>query len=84
MPAGQADVTKVTAKGGLTSVRRKTAEDPRFDCKIKRGGSSVDLKATNRWVVRTGKRCEPEQAGDNDIRSLQNNAADAMVEDLTV
>ena len=81
--SGQAYKTKVSAKNGIGSVQRNSAEDARFERKNSKGKFMFNLKATNGQVVGTSQRYDTEKSCENGIKSVAKNAPGAKIEDLT-
>jgi len=81
--SGQGYKTKVSAKNGIGSVQRNSAEDARFERKKSNGKFMFNLKATNGQVVGSSQRYDTEKSCENGIKSVAKNAPDAKVEDLS-
>ena len=72
------------ALNGIESVRRNAAEDGRFErATTKNGKWRFNMKASNGQVIGTSETYESEAARDNGIASVQSNAPDAKIDDLT-
>jgi len=82
--ASQGYATKVSAKNGIASVQRNSADDARFERKDSKGKFMFNLKATNGQVVGTSERYDSERACENGIKSVAKNAPGAKVDDQTV
>ncbi len=82
--ASQGYATKLSAKNGIASVQRNSADDARFERKNSKGKFMFNLKATNGQVVGTSERYDTERACENGVKSVSKNAPGAKVEDLTV
>ena len=75
---------KASALNGIESVRKNAADGSRFErAKTKNGKWRFNLKASNGQVIGTSETYESEAARDNGIASVQKNAPDAKLEDLT-
>lgn len=75
---------RASAENGIESVRKNSADDARFDrSESKNGKPMFNLKATNGQVIGTSELYESTSARDNGIASVQKNAPDAKLEDLT-
>jgi uncharacterized protein YegP (UPF0339 family) len=75
---------KDSAENGVQSVRKNAAEEARFEKKTSTGGKPFFvLKAGNHQVIGQSEMYESEAARDAGIRSVQNAAADAAVDDQT-
>lgn len=81
--ASQGYKTKVSAKNGIASVQRNSAEDARFERKNSKGKFMFNLKAMNGQIVGTSERYETERACENGVKSVAKNAPSAKIEDLT-
>lgn len=80
--AGQGYETKVSAKNGMSSVQRNSADDVRFERKSSKGKFMFNLKATNGPVIGTSEQYDTERACENGIKSVAKNAPGAKIEDL--
>jgi len=80
--ASQGYTTKVSAKNGIASVQRNSADDARFERKSSKGKFMFNLKATNGQVVGTSERYDTERACENGVKSVAKNAPGAKIEDL--
>lgn len=77
--------TKLACENGISTVKKNSEEDARFDCKTASNGKPYfNLKASNGQIIGTSEMYESEAARDNGIKSVKNNAPEASVEDLTV
>ena len=76
--------TKTSAKNGIASVRRNSAVEARFERKETKSGKHMfNLKASNGQVIGTSESYTTAAARDNGVASVQKNAPDATVKDLT-
>lgn len=76
--------TKASARNGIESVKKNSADDNRFKrADTKNGKTMFNLTATNGQVVGTSEVYESAAARDNGIESVKKNAPGAEVADLT-
>ncbi len=81
--ASQGYKTKPSAKNGIASVQKNSADDARFVRNSSRGKFGFNLTATNGQIVGTSERYETERARENGIKSVSKNAAGASIDDQT-
>lgn len=75
---------KASAKNGIESVRKNSADDSKFDRKeTKAGNFRFNLLAGNKQVIGTSESYKSASSRDNGIASVQKNAPDAKVDDQT-
>ena len=75
---------KASARNGIESVRKNSADDSRFDRKeTKAGNFRFNLLAGNKQVIGTSESYKSAASRDNGIASVQKNAPDAAVDDQT-
>lgn len=79
----QGYATKVSAKNGIASVQKNSAEDARFERKDSKGKFMFNLKAMNGQVVGTSERYDSARACENGVKSVAKHAAGAKVEDVS-
>lgn len=76
---------KPSAENGIESVRKNAAREGAFEVRTNsKGEPYFILKATNGQEVGRSEYYSSKAAMENGIASLQKNAPDAKVEDLTV
>lgn len=82
--ASEQYTTKAACENGIESVRKNSQEDDRFERKeAKDGRHYFVLKAANHQIIGQSQMYKSTSAMENGIESVQNNAPDAKVEDLT-
>jgi uncharacterized protein YegP (UPF0339 family) len=82
--ASEGYTTKAAAQNGIESVKKNAPDDARFERKESKSGKPMfNLLAGNHQVIGTSELYESEAARDNGIASVQKNAPDAEVVDLT-
>ncbi|NUY81543.1 YegP family protein [Flavobacterium sp. MAH-1] len=74
--------TKSACENGVESVRKNAQNEDMFDKKLSAGGKPYfNLKASNGQVIGTSEMYETDNARDNGIRSVMENAPSATVDD---
>ena len=81
--ASQGYKSKTSAKNGIASVQKNSADSARFECKVNKGKHRFNLVATNGQVVGTSESYDSQKACDNGIKSVARNAPGAKIEDLS-
>ncbi|MFT3763518.1 MAG: YegP family protein [Pseudoxanthomonas sp.] len=82
--ASQGYADKASAKNGIESVRKNSADDGRFERKTSSNGKPFfNLLAGNGQVIGTSEMYESEASRENGIKSVQTNAPDAALADET-
>ncbi|MFI2744515.1 YegP family protein [Zhouia sp. PK063] len=77
--------TKAACLNGIASVKKNAPNADRFDKRTSTNQKPYfNLKASNGQVIGTSELYESTSARDNGIASVQKNAPDADIEDLTV
>lgn len=77
--------TKDSCKKGIASVRRNSADITKFDLLVSKSGKFYfTLHAVNRKVIGVSEMYESEMNRDNGIKSVQGNAPNAKLVDLTL
>jgi uncharacterized protein YegP (UPF0339 family) len=77
-------IAKASCKKGIESVKKNSSMIEQFESKkAKNGKFYFNLKAANGQIIGTSEMYESETARDNGIASVQKNAPDAKVVDLT-
>ncbi|MFN3232759.1 MAG: YegP family protein [Alphaproteobacteria bacterium] len=75
---------KASAKNGIESVRKNSADDSKFERKeTKAGNFRFNLLAGNKQVIGTSESYKSASSRDNGIASVAKNAPDAAVDDQT-
>lgn len=83
--ASQGYTAKANCKNGIESVRTHSSDAGNFQkLEAKDGRYYFNLMASNGQVVGTSQMYTTASARDNGIKSVQENAPDADVDDLTV
>ncbi|MCB1204459.1 MAG: YegP family protein [Verrucomicrobiae bacterium] len=76
--------TKRSARNGIASVQKNSADGARFDRRKGKGDKPYFvLKAANHQVIGQSEMYESDKAMENGIKSVQNNAGTTKVEDLS-
>jgi uncharacterized protein YegP (UPF0339 family) len=76
--------TKASAENGLESVRKNSAREGAFEVKSNaKGEPYFILKATNGQEVGRSEYYSTKAAMENGLKSVQSNAPDAKIDDLT-
>ena len=76
--------TKASCLNGVESVKKNCKEEKRFDKKVASNGKPFfNLKATNGQVIGSSQMYASEKNMLNGVASVQKNAPDAEVVDLT-
>lgn len=76
--------TKASCENGIESVRTNSQDDSKFEKKTSSNDKYYfNLKAGNGQIIGTSEVYESTSGRDNGISSVQNNAPEAEVEDLT-
>lgn len=76
--------TRANCENGIESVRRNSADAARFEVKeAKNGDWYFNLKSSNGQVVGSSQMYKSESGMKNGIESVQKNAPEAVIEDLT-
>lgn len=71
---------KTGCENGIESVRKNALDESRFEKKQTASGKfSFNLKAANGQVIGTSQSYESEASRDNGVKSVMNNAPDAVV-----
>ncbi len=82
--ASEGYAAKAGCLNGIESVRKNSQLEERFDKKTATNGKPYfNLKASNGQIIGTSEMYESEAARDNGIASVQKNAPEATVEDLS-
>lgn len=77
--------TKAACDNGIASVKKNAPEDQRFDkLTAKNGKFYFNLKAGNGQIIGSSEMYESEAGRNNGIRSVQENAPDASLDDTTL
>jgi hypothetical protein len=77
--------SKAGAKNGISSVRKNSCEDGKFDRKISKNNKFYfNLKAGNGQVIGTSQMYVSKQGMENGIRSVRENAPRARIEEVIV
>ncbi len=75
---------KSSAENGIESVKKNAGDDARYERKETAAGKYMfNLKASNGQVIGTSQSYASASGRDNGIASVQSNAPDARVEDLS-
>lgn len=83
--SSQGYANKSGATNGVESVKKNSADEARFDVKESANGKFFfNLKATNGQIIGKSQMYAAESGMKNGIASVQKNAAEAEVKDLTV
>lgn len=76
--------TKASAENGIESVRKNSAREGAFEVKANaKGEPYFILKATNGQEVGRSEYYSTKAAMENGLKSVQSNAPDAKIDDLT-
>lgn len=76
--------TKASAENGIESVRKNSAREGAFEVKANaKGEPYFILKATNGQEVGRSEYYSSKAAMENGLKSVQSNAPDAKIDDLT-
>ncbi|MCB0845036.1 MAG: YegP family protein [Bacteroidetes bacterium] len=76
--------SKSSCENGVESVRKNSADDGRFERKEAANGKHhFNLKASNGQIIGSSQMYASKDGMENGIKSVQNNAPDAEVKDLT-
>ncbi|NNE92160.1 MAG: YegP family protein [Verrucomicrobiales bacterium] len=76
--------TKRSAKKGIASVQKNSADDNRFDRRTARNGKPYFvLKAANQKVIGKSEMYETNRAMENGIRSVKRNGSTEKVDDIS-
>lgn len=82
--SSEAYTTKENCKNGIESVKKNSQIETRFEkLESKNGKQYFNLKASNGQIIGTSEMYESVASRDNGIASVQKNAPDASVEDLS-
>lgn len=77
--------SKVTARKGITSVRKNAADIEQFEANTNRKGEHYFvLKAKNRQVIGTSEGYTGKTGMKNGMKSVSKNAPTAIIEDISV
>jgi len=76
--------TKASCMNGIESVKKNAGNSDRFEKKKTPSGKfSFSIKAANSQIIGTSQSYASESGRNNGIESVQNNAADAGIDDQT-
>lgn len=76
--------SKSSCENGVESVRKNSADAGRFERKEATNGKHhFNLKASNGQIIGSSQMYASKDGMENGIKSVQNNAPDAEVKDLT-
>lgn len=76
--------TKKAAQNGIESVRKNCKDDKCFDRKVAKNGKPYfSMIARNKQVIGSSQMYSSKASMENGIRSIQANAKDAKLSDLT-
>ena len=76
--------SKSGATNGVDSVKKNSADDGRFERKeASNGKHHFNLKASNGQIIGSSQMYASKDGMENGIKSVQNNAPNAEVKDLT-
>jgi uncharacterized protein len=76
--------TKASAENGIASVIKNAPDEARYEkLESTNGKAYFVLKAANHQIIGQSQLYESEASRDNGIESVQKNAPDATIEDLT-
>ena len=76
--------TKVACDNGISSVRKNSQDDGRYDRNTAKDGSPYfNLKASNGQVIGKSEMYSSSTAMENGIASVKKNAPEASVEDIS-
>ncbi|MCP5368084.1 MAG: YegP family protein [Hyphomicrobiales bacterium] len=82
--ASEGYAQRASANNGIESVRKNAPLDARYERKETKSGQHMfNLKASNGQVIGTSESYTTAAARDNGVASVQKNAPDATVKDLT-
>src|SRR5690606_23547081 len=77
--------TKAACENGVQSVKKNSQDSSKFDkLPAKNGKFYFNLKAGNGQIIGTSEMYESEAGRSNSIKSIQENAPDASIDDTTV
>lgn len=77
--------TKAACENGIESVKKNSADINKFDkITAKNGKLYFNLKAGNGQIIGTSEMYESEAGRSNGIKSVQENAPEADIEDNTI
>lgn len=75
---------KTSCENGIASVKKNSQDDARFERKNSSNGKSYfNLKATNGQIIGTSEMYESDSGRDNGIKSVKENAPNAITDDQT-
>ncbi|TCK83393.1 YegP family protein [Albibacterium bauzanense] len=75
---------KTSCENGIASVKKNAQDDARFERKNSSNGKSYfNLKATNGQIIGTSEMYESASGRDNGIKSVKENAPNAITDDQT-
>jgi uncharacterized protein YegP (UPF0339 family) len=76
--------SKSSCENGIESVRKNSSNDDRFERKEAANGKHhFNLKAANGQIIGSSQMYKSKDGMENGIKSVQNNAAEGAVKDLT-
>lgn len=77
--------TKGNCENGIASTKQNAQNDARFERKISSNSKYYfNLKAANGQIIGSSEMYESEASRENGITSVQNNAPEATIEDLSI
>lgn len=77
--------TKANCENGIASTKQNAQIYARFERKISSNSKHYfNLKASNGQIIGSSEMYESEAARENGITSVQNNAPEATIEDLSI
>lgn len=83
--SSQGYASKASAKNGVESVMKNAQDESRFEVKEASNGKHFfNLLASNKQVIGTSQMYASKDGMKNGIRSVQDTAPNATIEDLTV